>query len=128
VCKTTTAARGGRKAVRWEIKGSDAAISGARGGKGFASEATTDNQLQRRAEQTRASTGVISAAPLHSAHAGKMPENRRVELDNRSVHQRERSNKPDSQRKHGQAIFKADSSTLVLDETAKQGFHRTGPS
>jgi hypothetical protein len=42
-------------------------------------------------------------------------------------HKCKRSNKPDRQREDGQAIFKADSSSLVCNETPDKAFHRAGP-
>jgi hypothetical protein len=63
----------------------------------------------------------------HSAQNWHHTENESVELDNRVVHQRKRSNKPDRQREDGQAIFKAESARLVSDEAAEKAFHRAGP-
>jgi hypothetical protein len=59
--------------------------------------------------QTKVGTSTNGSALLLtlSARTGQQSRNAGVELDNRAVHERKRSNKPDCQRYDSQAVFKA---------------------
>lgn len=61
--------------------------------------------------QTKVGTSTNGSALLLllllSARTGQQSRNAGVELDNRTVHERKRSNKPDCQRYDSQAVFKA---------------------